>query len=47
MYLDWEFVNSLSLGVGYRALAWDYDLGPGDTDLILHGPWIGLTWRPF
>ena len=47
MYLDWEFVNSFSLGVGYRALAWDYDLGPGDTDLILHGPWIGLTWRPF
>jgi hypothetical protein len=46
-YLDWQFHRSLALSFGYRALAWDYDVGGSDTNLLLHGPWIGLTWQLF
>jgi hypothetical protein len=46
-YFDWQFSNSFALGVGYRALALNYDLGDSDTNLIMHGPWIGLTWDLF
>src|SRR4051812_48981301 len=46
-YLDWQCNRSITLSLGYRALSWDYDLGPGDTRLTLYGPWIGLTWQLF
>ena len=46
-YLDWKFAENFALSAGYRAMAWDYDLSASHVDLILHGPWIGLTWKPF
>jgi len=46
-YLDWQFSNSFALSAGYRALAWEYNLGRVDTNMTLHGPWIGLTWDLF
>jgi hypothetical protein len=42
-YLDWRMSERFTLNVGYRAMAWDYDLGNFKFDITYQGPWIGLT----
>ena len=46
-YLDWKFAEHFSLNIGYRALYWDYDLGTVNAEILLHGPWLGVTWNVF
>jgi len=39
---EWHFSEHVGLDIGYRVLAWDYDLGDFKWDMTLQGPWIGL-----
>lgn len=41
--LEWHFSSHVSMDVGYRVLAWDYDLSNFKWDTTLQGPWIGIS----
>jgi hypothetical protein len=41
--LEWHFARHASLDLGYRVLAWDYDLDNFKWDVTLQGPWIGIS----
>jgi len=40
---EWHFSRHVSFDVGYRVLAWDYDLSNFKWDTTLQGPWIGIS----
>ena len=44
MYLDWKLSKSVTMNIGYRALAWDFENDKFLWDITLHGPWIGVTF---
>jgi hypothetical protein len=41
--LEWHFSSHVSVDLGYRVLAWDYDLDNFKWDTTLQGPWIGIS----
>jgi len=43
-YFDWQFCPTIALNIGYRALFQDYENGNFRWDMLMHGPWIGLTF---
>ena len=43
--LGYDFTQSVSAAVGYRALGVDYSEGPLSMDLVTHGPVLGLEVR--
>jgi hypothetical protein len=43
-YLDWKLSKSVTMNIGYRALAWDFENDKFLWDITLHGPWIGVTF---
>ncbi|HEX2971653.1 MAG TPA: hypothetical protein VHP11_04940 [Tepidisphaeraceae bacterium] len=46
-YLDWKLSKSITLNIGYRALAWDFENANFEWDITMHGPWLGLTINLF
>jgi hypothetical protein len=42
-YLDWGITPRFALNLGYRAVGWDFERGDFEWDMVLHGPWLGLS----
>lgn len=43
--LEWHFSKHVGFDIGYRALAWEYDLNGFQWDMTMQGPWIGLFFN--